>query len=107
MGLLDDGEVTREEIMHNVRQKIRKKTNRLLNKTAKQHRELFSYVWENPEGVTAQEIFDEYGTDAVQLFVLSSGIQNLIESIDPNSPSLSTPFPYTINPDGTVTVHYS
>ena len=63
-------------------------------------------IWNNARGLTAQQLFDDYGTAAADLFTFSSSIQAMLAQADPNYTPLVPPYPYTINPDGTVTVDY-
>ena len=65
-----------------------------------------SLLWGNlPEGVTAQDIVDELGTDAGEIFTLSAQLATLIGGVDPDSVvSVPEGVTYTINQDGTVTL---
>ena len=70
---------------------------------------VFKMVWQNPKGLTPQQVFDSFGTSAVQLFQAASLMGQLIGVADPTSAAaLPTPAginqTYTINQDGTVTV---
>ena len=105
MGLLDKQEKTQEEKIHDLRTEITKVSTRLYSKMQRRHMELFNLIWENPEGLTAQEIFDEYGADAKDFFIMSQGIQGLLYQAGGAYTPLAPPYEYTLNTDGTVTVH--
>jgi len=75
----------------------------LYHQTVSQHARLFQQFWENRK-VSPQEILDEYGTDAAQLFAYSSQLQALAKGINPDYEPLVPPYAFTINRDGTVTV---
>lgn len=65
---------------------------------------LFQQVWNNQNGLTPQQIFDAFGTDAVQLFVIAGTIQDAVNHIQPSTLNGTPPLPYVIHQDGTVTV---
>lgn len=64
---------------------------------------IFKQVWQNKD-LTPQQIFDSFGTDAAQLFLIAGTIQQAMNTIVPDSVTQAPPSPYTIHPDGTVTV---
>lgn len=67
----------------------------------------WNMVWESQE-FTPQQVFNEFGTDAVNLFIFGSAACTLVETVQPGTLDpkyLSAALPYTINPDGTVTVN--
>lgn len=63
----------------------------------------FDMVWNNPD-LSAQEVLDSFGSDAVTLFSDSYKLQVVIKEIDPSYNVLSPSVKYTINEDGTVTI---
>lgn len=67
------------------------------------HKGGFDLLWNN-SNFTAQEILNEFGSDAVQLFILSKAIQQLLKAANPNYVALVPPKEYTINEDGTITI---
>jgi hypothetical protein len=67
------------------------------------HTAIFNMVWYDGK-YTAKQIVDGFGTDAVDLFQYSGGLQNLLYSLDNTYVPLIPPKKYTINDDGTVTV---
>jgi len=62
--------------------------------------------WSNPDGATPQQIADELGTDAAEVFQLHSKLGTLLAEVDPTSVTegLSIVGNFTMNEDGTVTV---
>lgn len=64
---------------------------------------LFNMVWDNPT-LTPQQVFDAFGANASQLFVISSTIKTAVNTITPGTLNQTPPTAYTINNDGTVTV---
>ena len=77
-------------------------------------KEAFARVWLRQDGVTPQQVFDQFGTSAAVLFAGAQATLTFIESFaalngltltDYLQPTDYTPpLPYTINADGTVTV---
>lgn len=65
----------------------------------------FNLFWKNPNK-TAQEVCDQFGTDAAKAFELHAGLQQLIYAIDNTWVPLVPLFPYVVNPDGSVTIQY-
>ena len=61
-------------------------------------------IWNNGNGVSPQEVLDEMGTDAAELFTFSTSIQGMLYEADNTYISITPPYEYTINEDGTVTV---
>ena len=107
MGLLDHKIPTQEEKIHDLRKNITSVSQKMYTKMERQHQQLWNLIWNNPNGLTAQEVFDEYGSDSAQFFILSQNIQTMLAGVNENYVPLETPFSYTINPDATVTVDYS
>ena len=94
---------TQAEIVTQVKGRMVKLASGLYAQTVSQHTRLFQQLWKSPK-VTPQEILDEYGTDAAQLFAFSAQLQALALGINPDYEPLVSPYEYIINPDGTVTV---
>lgn len=63
-------------------------------------------VWNNPKGLTPQQVMDSHGTRAARLFQISGIIGTAINSLIPGTVELALPTGYTVtfNPDGTVTI---
>lgn len=62
--------------------------------------------WSNSNGATPQQIADELGTDAAEVFQLHSKLGALLGEVDPTSVTdgLSVVGNFTMNEDGSVTV---
>lgn len=65
---------------------------------------IFNQVWSNKIGLTAQQVFDAFGTDAATLVSMFGVLVTAINQLQPNGISLSAPHTFVINQDGTVTV---
>lgn len=103
MGILADNVDVNSETVEATVQKIKKANTNFYNVIRVLHESGFNLVWDNPNH-TAKEIIDAMGTDAVALFRVSGGIQDLCAMIDPNYAPLVPPKAFTINEDGTVTI---
>lgn len=64
----------------------------------------FEMVWNNPMGLSAQEVFDAFGVNAAQLFQIAGATQGLINTLVPNTSTAVPPNAYVLNQDGTVTI---
>lgn len=78
----------------------------LFQSVKQRHQKLMRIVWQNPRGLTPQQVMDAFGTEAAELFSLSDALLNLIKTAKPDDPYGDTQIPYefTIHDDGTVTV---
>lgn len=65
---------------------------------------IFEFLWNNRDGLSPQEVCDALGTDAASLFILFGTMKATINSVKPGALTLSAPFEFTINEDGTVTI---
>jgi hypothetical protein len=79
-------------------------TTRIYNTIKRDHTQAFNQIWNNPN-FTAKQIVDAFGTDGLALFQLSSALQSILANADPNYVRLVPPLDFTINADGTVTIH--
>jgi hypothetical protein len=63
-------------------------------------------VWDNPEGLTPQEVLDAVGSDSAALFQVSSLVSQLVAVASGSEPAAVMPlgWTYQINEDGTVSV---
>jgi hypothetical protein len=64
----------------------------------------YAYVWNNPNGLTPQEVFDSLETDAAELVKYHDDLATAINNAEPDTILLGTPYPITLHNDGTVTV---
>lgn len=60
-------------------------------------------VWANPDGLTPQEVFDAFGTDAAELVRLAQILKDAVNKAVPGTFPTTAP-DFTINKDGTITV---
>ena len=63
----------------------------------------FLLLWYNDKS-TPQDILDQFGTNALELFKMHQSIRAFIRTLDPTYIGLVPPYNFTINQDGTVTV---
>lgn len=70
------------------------------------HKRGMATLWSSlPEGVEPQDVIDELGTDAADVFALSAALAQLIATVDADA-VVGVPEGVTVtaNPDGTVTL---
>ena len=108
MGLIQKNtrpaEMTKVQKQDRMRQRISRMTSNIYTTMTNQHAQMFKLVFQNPLGLTPQEVVDSLGTDAGEAFTFSVLAQDLLEQIDPEYVRVESPVPYTINPNGTVTL---
>ena len=97
-------EPTTEELLTLMKNRVKNNSRRIFNNVRQQHTNIFDTIWNNPNGFSPQEVLDEFGTDAVELFTFSLSIQTMLTQADPTYIYLNTPNLYTLNDNGTVTV---
>lgn len=66
--------------------------------------QVFDKVWKNEAGLSPQQVFSAFGTDAGTLHSMLGTIQNLVNSVSPGSLDLVEPKVVHVNQDGSVTV---
>lgn len=69
-----------------------------------EHERMAQIVWDNPRGLTPQEVIDGFGTDAAELFRLSGLLVQVLNEAEPGSYPYQLPYAFTVKPDGTVTL---
>jgi hypothetical protein len=94
---------TQQDVAVVVKKRIVDMSTAMFRRMKQEHARIFNMLWNNPKA-TPQEILDQYGVDAAALFSFSSEIQTMAKAIDPGYVPLVSPYEYTINPDGTITV---
>lgn len=104
MSIIDTKQISNNAKLEQTESNIRKVNIALHDTIKRQHSYIFNTIWYNPDGLSAQDIFDAFGTESHELFTFSQSIQTLLHQIDSNYIPLSPPNDYTINADGTVTV---
>lgn len=65
---------------------------------------LFELFWNNPNGLTPQEVADALGAEAADLFISGNRLKDFINETKENSINYNAPNYFTINPDGTVEI---
>jgi len=110
MSLIDNGqntgqvELTLAQKQERVKKQIERKTWDTFSGLVAVHKELMQKVWENPQGLTPQEVFDSLGANAGELFSLATLLVTTVNTAKPGTLVDAHPYNYTINGDGTVTV---
>lgn len=96
-------EKTQEDIAKDIAKKVLGTNLNGLNKLKDAIRSSFSLIWDNPNA-TPQEILDEFGTNAKELFIASAKTIAFIKSFDEEYEEPKRLYEFTINEDGTVVV---
>lgn len=112
MSLIDNGqnqnqgpiELTVAQKQNRVKMQIERKIWEAFAGLVGIHNDLKNGVWNNPQELTPQEVFDALGTNSGELFALSTLLVNTVNAAKPGTLVDEHPYNYTINPDGTVTV---
>ena len=94
---------TQQDIVASVKNRIVGMSTSMFRRMKQEHARIFNLLWNNSKA-TPQEILNEYGVDAAELFSFSLQIQTMATSIDPSYVALVPPYKFTINGDGNVTV---
>lgn len=102
MSILEN-DLTQEQKIDKLKSKIVKRSSNLYNRIQREHERIFNMIWKDEEA-TPQEILDEYGTSAIDLFTFSSSLQILLGEVDNTYVPLVPPKEYQIQEDGRVTV---
>jgi hypothetical protein len=110
MALLDQKipELTTAEKQIRVAQRIKQSAAQSYKVLCQIQKEGIRTVWNNPQGLTPQEVLDSIGTDAGKIFAfhghLTETIVN-IASLDGVAPDIALPTKeFKVNEDGTITV---
>ena len=106
MSIINPKEIVIDDALRlaQVENRIRNANAELYNTIIQRHNALWNMIWNNRLGFTPQQIFDQFGTEASELFVFSGQMQTMLVSINSEYVPLVPPYNYTINADGTVTV---
>jgi len=109
MSILNENiEPTQEEMLQGVARNIIGATQRSYQNLVLSHQRLYTAVWENPKGFTAQQVMDTLGTTASDLISLEQATLSFLETVNPGSTASlkkTDPADITVNEDGTVTVN--
>jgi len=106
MNILQETEVTLPSPAEDAAESIRTQIKGTWNQILMAHQRGMATIWNDlPEGTTPQDVLDELGTDAADVFTLSAALATLIGSIDPDA-VVHVPEGVTVtaNDDGTVTL---
>jgi len=101
--IIENASEMQQDIVAEAKNRIVAMSTAMFRRMKQEHARIFNMLWNNPKA-TPQEILDEYGTDAASLFSFSLQIQTMAKAIDPGYVPLVSPYEYTINRDGTITV---
>ncbi len=74
------------------------------NQVIKDYNEAFNLVW-NSADLNPQEVFDGFGTDAAQLFLIAGAFQSAVNAVVPDTLTQVPPLSYTIAEDGHVVIN--
>jgi hypothetical protein len=104
MNLFDTEQQTDDEKLDAQIGAIKKQAVRAINRFKQNQNQIFNMIWNNYQ-FTPQQIFDKFGSSAVELFVVSKAAEDyqalaLGDSYTP----LVVPYEFVVNADGTVTV---
>lgn len=76
----------------------------LFNQMVSTFNDLMVYIWQNPMGLTPQQVLGTLGTDAGAYVANAEALKTFINTIVPGTITAAAPAPITVNSDGTVTV---
>ena len=99
MALLNDTDLAKLQAQQAIETKMRE----LHAQMVSYFNQIMTLVWSHPT-LTPQQIMDQYGTNAHNLFDMAGLCQQTIESALPNTTLLGPTYNFTINADGTVTI---
>ena len=106
MNILQETEVTPPTPAKDRADSIRSQVKNTWHRVLMSHKRGMETLWGNlPEGTTPQDVIDELGTDAADVFALSASLAALIGTIDADA-VVHVPEGVTVtaNADGTVTL---
>ncbi len=99
-----DVQPTVEQKQANKRVLITSKIQSSFNQVIKDYKEMFDLVWKSSD-LTPQEIFDGFGTDAAQLFLIAGAFKDAVNTVAPDTLTEIPAPSYTINEDGSVSIN--
>lgn len=97
-------QLTKAEKQVQVKQQIQSVANQGFNGLVKVLQTGLMLVWENPNGLNPQEVFDALGVDAKAHVLAAQAFINVVNMQVPGAVNNITPLPIVLNDDGTVTV---
>lgn len=105
MGILDQNDVTQVNPALMAANQIRATTRQTFNMMVQAFNQGAQTFWKNPRA-TPQEIADQLGADAKEIFELHSKLGSLLATVKPDSVAevSSVIGSFTVNQDGTITI---
>ena len=97
-------ELTIEQKQQRAARRIKQMATELFSGMGDTYQGIREIVWQNPQGLTPQQVFDALGTEGAELFQLSSLLVQTVNAAKPDTLDGSQPYNFTVNDDGTVTV---
>lgn len=106
MSILDNSPNNEIVLSTQIANRIINQTKQTFNNMASAFNEGSKMFWQNPRGVSPQDIANALGTNAKEIFELHYKLGQLISEIKPEaiSTGLSIIGQFTMNDDGTVTI---
>ncbi len=90
MGLIKE-QITKDEKLQKTREDLDLNLKAAAASLYFQAQKIFNIVWNNEYGLTAQDVFDQYGPDGLDFAKLFASAQPLVAAIDPNMWKLVRP----------------
>jgi hypothetical protein len=84
--------------------KIRMTVNQDFKQLTRDTTMMFNEIWNNPKGLTPQQVFTALGTDAGALHAFYLNEVSFLNSVVAGTITLTEPHSVTVNSDGTITV---
>lgn len=105
MGILDQNDVTQVNPALMAANRLRATTRQTFNMMVQAFNQGAQTFWKNPRA-TPQEIADQLGADAKEIFELHSKLGSLLATVKPDSVAevSSVIGSFTVNQDGTITI---
>lgn len=105
MSLLNNTtELTTAQKQNRAAQAIQSQASNLFTNMGRTYEQISNIVFNNPQGLTPQEVLDGLGTNAAELLSLSDLLVQTVNTAAPDTITPGYPATLTANPDGTVTV---
>ena len=97
-------ELTTAQKQNRAAQAIQSQAANLFANMGRTYEQISNIVFNNPQGLTPQEVLDALGTNAAELLSLSDLLVQTVNAAAPGTITPGYPVTLTANPDGTVTV---
>ena len=96
--------ITKEQKVQRLVQRVKGQSTMQFQQLVRSFIDNYNLVWNNPEGLTPEEVLNGFGKDATSLFQASVALQTMINTIVPGTLTQTALKPVTFNEDGTVTL---